>query len=580
MKFPRATSAALAVAFIVAGSGLPSAANAGFLGGDQCLGDVRGDQRRVASLLLEGKLEIPPFPPVQIGTDPDWSIDPFKNANWVEKFHSLGYTEALRREYLRTGDVSYFLRWREIIEDWINDNPRGDSPSWASWWRRVVGHRAMILACAVDLFPPTPFWRGALADHGSALAEEGFYVGRGNHALWQTSGLMAVACKLGRRDWADLSIKRLDRLARESIDDEGGINEGSLMYAQLNYLWYGEAVQRAARCGLSVPEVIEPARRRLMQFVVSGALPDGTFPIVGNSTPGRLRMLSPEARYLLTGGVKGRWPGPSHRWFRKAGWVFDRSSWTDPDAAHLVLRTGRVPVHNHEDQGSFVLSAFGRRLLEEGGMYGYHTPLNWWFKGPNAHNLLLVDDTPVLQRDARVEQSLGRGWAAYRLDLQQWRGVRWQRTIVTIGGGNVVVVIDRARSVRPKTYRQVWHLAPDSNPVIQGDAVRTRFDRGNLSVATAGDAGRPRIVEGRRGARMQGWISYRLAQMQPAPTIESIRQGKRVRLVTVLATGLKAPAIKIRQAEFAGRAVDVHALIGGRALRIKDSGHGAPTVRY
>jgi hypothetical protein len=37
------------------------------------------------------------------------------------------------------------------------------------------------------------------------LADPGFYVGRGNHALNQDIGLLDVGLTLGRADWIDLA---------------------------------------------------------------------------------------------------------------------------------------------------------------------------------------------------------------------------------------------------------------------------------------------------------------------------------------------------------------------------------------
>lgn len=512
-------------------------------GGDQCVRGFRAPED-AAEQLMRGIVEIPPFPPYELGMDPDWSVDPFQNASWVASLHSLLFTEPLRLAYAETGDQTYLTRWHELLSDWIDDNPADlEDAAWQAWGHRPTALRAQLFACAVDWLPATPAWRGALVEHGTVLESEPFYARIGNHALEQNLGLLAVGCKLGHASWIERATGRTVRLVDESIDPQGGINEGSIAYALTNHDWYGEALTRMRRCGRASEPAIVRARARLTRFIVHGTLPDGRFVRIGDSFDhARLPIgLSPAGDHLLTRGRRGDAMGARFAWYRRAGWVFDRSSWTDPRARHVALRTGRVALHNHEDQGSFVVSAFGRRLLDDAGVFGYFTPLNEYFRGPTGHNAIVVDDAEVRRLPATVRRlRVSEGWAMH-LRLPVWRGVRWTRTVLVLEHGAVIVVADHATSQRRRTFRQTWHLAEGSSPSLVAHGARTGFRRGNLAIAVGGDPARMRLVSGQRSPRMQGWIGFDVGTMRPAPVLEAIRSGTReARFVTVLAAGPNA----------------------------------------
>lgn len=518
------------------------------IGGDQCQrGTPRWQPKNAATQLLNGVLTIGPYEAVRIGRDPDWSIDPFRSTTWVERYHTLLWTEPLRAAYLQTGDVAYLDAWRGYVQDWIDDNPRAEPPSPGSWADRTTAVRAQILACAIDWFPAAPLYRTSLSEHAATLAEPSFYVGRSNHALDQNLGLLAAGCKLAERGWIELARTRIAKLVVESIDPSGGLNEGSIAYALLNHTWYGEAIDRLNACGEPIPTEVRQRRRLLELFITHAAHPDGTTPVIGDAWRARLPAGGwPEADYVRTLGERGRAPQQRSRWYERAGWAFDRSSWTNADATHLVLRTGRVPIHNHADQGSLVLSGGGRRLLDEGGFLGYGSPLSLrYFYVPQAHNLLLVDGGRYVPTDAIVQRRAGPGYTFFRMRLPIWQGIRWTRTVLSIDGGRIVVVSDHADARKSRTWRQTWHLRPSSHPAVGRSQVVTRFTRGNLRLAWAQAPDDIRVVAGQMQPRMQGWIGTPKGRMFPMPTVEAITRGRQVRMVTVLGAGKRAPSIRI-----------------------------------
>ena len=91
----------------------------------------------------------------------------------------------------------------------LRDNPRGAGRSAFAWNDHSTAIRTFVLACAAVVAPKANWIRAALRTHAATLADPGFYVRHGNHALNQSRGLLAAGCILGRRDWQRLAADRI-----------------------------------------------------------------------------------------------------------------------------------------------------------------------------------------------------------------------------------------------------------------------------------------------------------------------------------------------------------------------------------
>lgn len=101
-------------------------------------------------------------------------------------------------------------------------------------------------------------------------------------------------------------------------------------------------------------------------------------------------------------------PAPS-RVFPKRGSAVLRSGW-QPDATVISLRAGPWFNHEHHDQGSFQVAAFGQKLIDEAGYASYYTDPRYpdYFTQAAGHNALLIDGDPFSQTAFN-----GRCWAAF-----------------------------------------------------------------------------------------------------------------------------------------------------------------------
>lgn len=91
-------------------------------------------------------------------------------------------------------------------------------------------------------------------------------------------------------------------------------------------------------------------------------------------------------------------PPPPSRIFPQRGSAVLRSGW-GPDATVISLRVGPWFNHEHHDEGSFQVAAFGRILVDEAGYASYYTDPHYadYFSQAAGHNTLLIDGDPFSQ---------------------------------------------------------------------------------------------------------------------------------------------------------------------------------------
>jgi hypothetical protein len=84
--------------------------------------------------------------------------------------------------------------------------------------------------------------------------------------------------------------------------------------------------------------------------------------------------------------------GPRYRFYRRGGWIVLRSGW-NRDAVLFVFRSGPpTGAHTHLDNNSFVLEAYGERLIVDTGVGSYTDPnYTTWDTTSLSHNTLLVN---------------------------------------------------------------------------------------------------------------------------------------------------------------------------------------------
>jgi hypothetical protein len=544
-----------------------------------------GDPLARANDLLANRYTFSNMPTVKLPADPRWNESPLKSRNWEFQYHTLRFIWDLTAAFEQTGEARYLDRAAVLLRDWVEDNPRRGGRSVFSWNDHATAWRAAVLVCAAELLPAEPWLDNAVLLHGRTLADPAFYVRHGNHALNQNIGLLDVGCRLGRRDWMDLAATRLDRLVRESVDDEGVTNEQSVFYQFYNWSNYERARHRLAACGVAQPESLARIDR-MPEFLAHATLPNGEYVMLG-ATPQRKAGSIPGtiAEFAAAQGASG--PRPTTRFaIFEAGFAFGRSGWgEDREFADEIAWSARfgpgLKWHGHADGLSITLYGHGSRLLEDPGLFTYNA--DRWHRyalSRAAHNVVTVDGLAYNASRATllVAQSTSATCDHLLLRNRGVGGVDHRRRIVFSPHLGYMLVDDALSSTAPRTFRQLWHLVPDGDPIVEDGVVRTRRDHGNLAIVQLLETGTPRVVVGRRDP-VQGWFSRRLEHRTPAPVVEVPQRGRSVRYLTLLLPSAEqGAAYGVRDLELRPGGFSLTITFGGLTERVTVDGETASIV--
>ncbi|MBI4729100.1 MAG: alginate lyase family protein [Acidobacteria bacterium] len=501
-----------------------------------------------ADELIANRYRLPPHPAVALPADPTWEEDPLGGEkNWLFQFHSLWYVENLWLAWRETGDPRYLERYLFLLRDWWLDNPVDHPRSPWSWNDMGTAIRGMTYACAVrHVGEAAPWLVVAARQHAGVLADPDFYVGVGNHALKQATALLDLGCTLADSSWRDLGARRIESLARRSIDGQGVTNEQSDGYQSFNWSLYSDAIERLRACGVEPSRELVRRVALMPRFMAWAATPSGRTAMIGDT--GDQWIAAPpgsEAEFVASGGRAGRRPSDLFTVWR-AGYASFRSGWgktrppADETAVLVRFGPGRY-IHGHDDAASVVLDAYGDRvLLDPGGPYRYRPAEKSWrdfFRSERAHNTVVVDGLEMRKEGSTDLVAHGHSPEMDFIALRHSKipGVLLDRRLVYWRSLKVLLVEDDLRSAGPVTFRQLWHLHPDARPeLLARGGFWTGRSGGPNAMALQLVGGKSQSVVRGSADPIQGWISPGYGRKVPAPVVEVASRGTRARYVTLI----------------------------------------------
>lgn len=196
---------------------------------------------------------------------------------------------------------------------------------------------------------------------------------------------------------------------------------------------------------------------------------------------------------------------PSHVFDRKGFAVF-RTGWK-PDDAILQFRAGPHFNHNHADQGSFLLHAFGEDLASEAGASHYYNDPYYptWFSQAAGHNVMLINGDPAsqdlgdttqfaaLHAMARMTDAItSSAYDAAGAELSPvYRGRlnHYRRRIVFLKPSLVLIYDDLESRGAPATFDWQLHVKDKNRLALDGGVYRYRAARGAMTVRPLQPAG-------------------------------------------------------------------------------------------
>jgi len=388
--------------------------------------------------------------------------------------------------------------------------------------------------------------------------------------------------------WRSTALERLGAELDIQVYPDGAQVELAPGYHGVSLRNFLGPVNLAPRTGFDVPPAFLAKLDRMFDYYVTSMQPTRRTPTLNDSGAGdvvgilgegaRLFPNRADFRWIATGGKEGAPPAGLSRMLPFAGQVFLRSGW-DADALWLCMDAGPFGYgHQHEDKLGLTLTAFGRPLLVEGGVYTYDAS-DWrrYVLSSRAHNLVMVDGLDQARRKSPRETwvvkqpvplvsgtNTAADWAEAVYD-EGWgrdakRIVRHTRRVVFLKP-DLFVVVDRLESLdgKPHRYETLFHLDA-AEAAVDGLTVSTRTDGPNLAIRAFGVDG-VSIVKGQKEPVVQGWLpdsSQGYGGIRPIPTAVFTKEASgTVTAIYVLCPSRGPAACPVRRAAMEGEALVV-----------------------
>ncbi len=356
--------------------------------------------------------------PHQFGERIDWSINPtpLVYAEWTWQLSRHPMWVALKDAYWATGDEIYAKEFNSQMVAWVEDNPvPDDSGNYVcSRWRTIEAGIRTLGAwpdCFFGFLSSPEF-----TDHGIVTMLKSFYEHaihlrkyptRGNWLTMEMNGLFNTAVLFPEfrkaEEWRDFAMMKLYDDMLIQVYPDGAQTELSPGYHSTSLHCFMRIVNTAMMNDVKLPDDYISRLEKMFDYYVKIVMPDLCMPPLNDSGwdskvcddlkngydffPNRESF-----NYFATNREYGTKPDFTSVWLPYAGWAIMRTGW---EANDLYLHFDAGPFstgHSHEDKLSFIIDAYGRKLITEGGIYAYDK--SQWRKyvlSSYAHNVTLVD---------------------------------------------------------------------------------------------------------------------------------------------------------------------------------------------
>lgn len=488
----------------------------------------------------------------------DWSFNPTYNnyREWPWQFARMRFLPNLATYYTETGDENAAKTFVDIVSSFIDNvppPPPGTRHGATKSWRTLdTGLRATSWINSYFQFTNSPAltpefrakFRRSLDDHVQRLEKPLTF---NNWRIMELRGLVdlllafpdierADEIRIGaEKEFADILKKQLypDGFHFELSTGYHGILDGDFSRLAMRYRQFGRVPPAFLESGIELAFELYPHLTRPDRFLPK--LNDsGSVPIAKKmATASRLFPNRRDFLWFATDGKEGEAPSYLSYAFPYSGAVVFRSSW-EKDAVWGYMDCspfGRG--HQHEDKLNFLLFAYGKEMLTEGGNYAYDTSeMRKYVISTRAHNTIRIDgkdqsarkfwkwsdDMLYKKADLTFETTpdydkavstfpFGYGAAA------KWDGkVKHTRTVEFIknapDGNPYFRITDEliATDDRERAYEQLWHLEK-CKFTMSDDSFTADFGDGvTLNAVFRSDNGKLVDQIGTKEPRLQGWM--------------------------------------------------------------------------
>jgi len=551
----------------------------------------------------------------QFGPTIDWAFNPTtqpgskwaRNHEWTWQLNHHNSWLALARAFYATGDERYAREFVAQLKGWMRDCPvplaAVQNGPFSRWRTIEAGIRAgtvwpqifprFLAAKAFDDDALVLMLKG-FVDHAEYLLQ---YHTVGNWLTMEANGLYHVGALFpefkSAKLWRETAAERLDHELDAQVYPDGAQIELAPGYHGVTIHNFLGPVQLELPTGFAPLSDYLPKMEKMFAYLLYSMQPDRRTPPLNDSGAvdvvpflqegARLFPARQDFRWAATDGQEGRAPDHTSHQFPFAGQFILRSGW-DRNALWLCMDGGPFGFgHQHEDKLSVILTAFGRPLLVEGGVYTYDAS-EWrrYVLSSRAHNVVLVDGLEQNRRHEPrstyvVKTPLPHVWesndtfdhAAARYD-EGWgpdavRLARQTRHVFFLKP-DLFIIADELESLdgAAHSYEALFHLdAPEVK--MTGMRLVTLEPGPTLALAAFGPDG-VKVVKGQKEPEVQGWLPDRSAgygAVKPIPTViyRKTASGK-VTLLYALYPAKEPTACPVTDARWSGDTLTVRRQAG------------------
>ena len=346
----------------------------------------------------------------------DWTSNhaPDNYVEWTWHLNRLSHWIVLGRAYWATGNEKYAKAFVRQLNSWIDQCviPQKFNAVGSAWRTIDTGVRASGSWPYAFYY----FLSSSFSDDESVFKmiksfyEHGVHLRTHNTSNnWlaiEMNGLFTIGTLFPEfkdsEEWLNYSVNRLVEEELKSFYPDGAQIELAPGYHELSVSNIVGVYKLAKLNGIQLPQQYVSRLEKAFEYYEKLMMPDGTIPALNDSRwllskdyfayGAELFPQRDDFKYIATDGKEGKKPSLKSVWMPWAGWYVMRSGWNKDDYYALFEVGPYGAAHQHEDKLSFVLYAYGKRLITEAGFYPYDQ--SDWHKyalSARGHNVARVD---------------------------------------------------------------------------------------------------------------------------------------------------------------------------------------------
>lgn len=512
--------------------------------------------------------------PCRFQGEVQWLHNPTENQyeEWTWQLNRHMDWQVLGEMYRRTGNETFAEAFVRYFRSWYAQagSPGAEEEKDQKLWRTIEAGIRMknTWPYALHSFYLSPvvtdedlvnFFK-SVWDHALLLRH---HYKTANWLIMEMTGLAMIGILfpffVDAEEWKTFAFRTLEEELSKQVYPDGFQYELSPGYHQVLLKDYYRLAKISEAYGEPVSERLIRGLERAFEVNVKLMMPDGRLPNLndGSWAPAAPLMepgvdLFPhrqDFRRVYTEGKEGEPPKETFIAFPYAGYFVMRSGWGRDDIWALFDAGPFGRGHQHEDKLNFLLFAYGRRLLTEGGIYAYdNSEMRKYVLSTRSHNTARVDGCDQNRRlhyrwaDEEIAKKTDASWHSDN-------AIDWIEGVYDEGyGPNADLRVTHRRQVcfvkQPPSglspffliidefhpadgeeheYQVIWH--PDTETVMaDGLAVHGLHEGKTTLLLMAGQdqAFSTHIVTGQTAPEWQGWAVFGdglQGEYKPSPAV-------------------------------------------------------------